>query len=80
MLITRTSALTGITRTQEIPVTDEELGKWEDGALIQDAMPDLTSDEREFILFGITAEEWEAEERKHEAAMAELNSAKMRTL
>jgi hypothetical protein len=28
--------------------------------LIQDAMPNLTSDEREFIVSGITKDEWDS--------------------
>lgn len=59
MQITRKSFLTGIERTLEIPVTQEQLDKWASGVLIQDAMPNLTPDQREFIMNGITAEEWE---------------------
>lgn len=59
MEITRKSFLTGIERTLEIPVTQEQLSKWESGILIQDAMPNLTPDQREFILTGVTSEEWD---------------------
>ena len=59
MEITRKSFLTGIERTLEIPVTQEQLSKWESGLLIQDAMPNLTPDQREFILTGVTSEEWD---------------------
>lgn len=59
MNITRTSMLTGITRTLDIPVTQLQLDRWESGTLIQNAMPDLTADEREFIVTGIIAEEWD---------------------
>jgi len=59
MTITRTSSLTGITRTKEINVTEEEILAWNMGALIQDAMPQLSADEREFIKTGITGEEWD---------------------
>ena len=59
MLITKTSNLTGKTHTQEIDVTDEQLIHWETGTLIQQAMPNLTPDEREFLISGSTAEEWE---------------------
>lgn len=31
---------------------------WQKGAKIQDAFPMLSADEREFILTGISAEEW----------------------
>ena len=59
MNITRTSILTGITRTLDIPVTQIQLDRWESGTLIQNAMPDITADEREFIKTGITGEEWD---------------------
>jgi hypothetical protein len=60
MQITRTSMFSGITRTQEIPVTQEQLDAWASGVLIQKAMPQLSDDEREFIMTGITAEEWDS--------------------
>lgn len=58
MKITRTSMMSGITRTKDIDVTQEELDAWEGGALIQNVMPHLTDSEREFILTGITDDEW----------------------
>ena len=60
MKITRTSMLTGKTRTLELDVTPQELAKWKAGILIQDAMPLLNDAEREFVKTGITAEEWKA--------------------
>ena len=59
MLITRTSAISGITRSQEINVLPDQLARWKEGTPIQFAMPNLTADEREFIMTGITAEEWD---------------------
>lgn len=59
MIITRTSKLSGVTRQQEIAVTYNQLKAWENGELIQNAMPNLTPDEREFIQTGITADEWD---------------------
>ena len=59
MEITRTSIHSGITRTLTLDVTAEEIATWKAGELIQNAMPRLTSDEREFIKTGITAEEWQ---------------------
>jgi len=59
MIITRTSKLSGITRQQEIAVTYNQLKAWENGELIQNAMPNLTPDEREFIQTGITSDEWD---------------------
>lgn len=58
MKITRTSRYSGVERTMEIPVTQKQLDTWKGGALIQDAMPDLSADEREFLMSGITPEEW----------------------
>lgn len=60
MIITRTSVLTGKTRSLEIPVTVEQMQAFEAGALIQRVMPEITADQREFILNGITADEWSA--------------------
>lgn len=58
MKITRTSAISGITRTIELPVTEDQLQVWEKGKHIQFAMPHLSADQREFIISGVTASEW----------------------
>jgi len=60
MEITRRSMLTGKTHTREVNVTQQEIAAWQAGALIQDAMPFLNDDEREFVKTGITPEEWSA--------------------
>jgi hypothetical protein len=61
MKITRTSAFTGVVHTLDIPVTQEQLDRWQvGGVLIQRAMPNLTPDEREFLMTGVTAEEWDS--------------------
>jgi len=59
MLIVRRSRLTGRISDMWIEVTQEQINEWEKGGLIQDVMPDLTEWEREFIMTGITKEEWE---------------------
>jgi hypothetical protein len=59
MKITRKSPLTGITRTKEIDVTIDQILAWEEGELIQNAMPQLSADDREFVKTGITGEEWD---------------------
>tara|TARA_R100000995_G_scaffold52305_1_gene25343 strand:- start:165 stop:329 length:165 start_codon:yes stop_codon:yes gene_type:complete len=46
------------TTTMELPITNEQLNRWEQGELIQNVFPDLTPDQREFIMTGITGEEW----------------------
>ena len=59
MLINKRSPFSGKVHTMEIPVTQEEIDDWKDGALIQNAMPNLTANQREFIMTGITPSEWE---------------------
>lgn len=61
MLITRRSIISGETNTMEIDVTPMQLSNYHNGMLIQDAMPHLTNDEREFIMTGVTPDEWEDE-------------------
>jgi hypothetical protein len=59
MLITRTSIATNITRTVEIDVTQAQIDAWVNGQLIQHAMPNLTDNEREFIMTGCSGDEWD---------------------
>jgi len=58
MLITRTSPFTRKVNTMDINVTEAQIAAWQNGKLIQHAMPNLTADEREFIMTGITPEDW----------------------
>jgi hypothetical protein len=59
ILVTRKSVFTGIVRTKEFPITKEQLISWESGnQLIQDAFPNLSADDREFIMTGVVKEEW----------------------
>lgn len=60
MKISRVSELTGVERTMEINVTPEQIEAWQDGELIQKVMPHLSDDEREFLISGITSEEWDS--------------------
>ncbi len=59
MIITRTSTLSGHISSMDIDVTLEQVASWEQGELVQNAMPDLSADEREFIMTGITPTEWD---------------------
>ncbi len=59
MLLKRISTLTGQIHYREMPVTYEQLMAWHEGALIQNVMPNLTADQREFIMTGITRSEWD---------------------
>jgi hypothetical protein len=58
MQITRISMFTNKVHTMDINVTQEQIALWENGTLIQDAMPNLSADEREFIKTGVTPSEW----------------------
>ncbi len=58
MEITRTSMITNITRTLDLDVTQKQLDDYENGSLLQNAFPNLTPNQREFIKTGITNDEW----------------------
>jgi hypothetical protein len=59
MNITRTSVLTGATKTIFIEgLTQEMLNRYYGGELIQEAMPKVPVEFREFIMSGISPEEW----------------------
>ena len=59
MKIKRRSVFSGKENTLEINVSEEQVQSWLHGNLIQKAMPNLTPDEREFIMTGILPDEWE---------------------
>lgn len=58
MQITRKSPFTGAVNTREINITEAELQLWHNGELIQKVVPHLSVDDREFIMTGITPDEW----------------------
>ena len=58
MLIGACSQLSGKTHSMEIDVSEKQIALWREGALIQDVMPSLSADEREFLMTGITPDEW----------------------
>ena len=58
--VTKKSMLTGIEHTRLINATANEINRWRNGALIQNALPHLTDEDREFLMSGITPEEWDA--------------------
>jgi len=62
MLIEKVSMLTNKVHIREIDVTREQVENWQGGMLIQEAMPNLSIDDREFIQTGVTADEWAATE------------------
>ncbi len=62
MELTKTNFL-GKTNTMQLNISDEEFEecskKHRNGIAVQDAFPMLNADEREFILTGLTPEEWD---------------------
>lgn len=60
MKITRVSGTTGKTHDMEIDITPQQIDDCQQGkGLIQEIMPNLTADEREFFITGIISEEWD---------------------
>ncbi len=53
MRVRRSNILTGNTSTMEIDVSPMQIFEWQNGKLIQDAMPNVSAEEREFIMTGI---------------------------
>ena len=53
------SNITGRTAAMEMRMSEEQLSGWANGDdLIQNCLPQLSPDEKEFLLSGITPEEW----------------------
>ncbi len=62
LTVTRKSMVSGVERSMELDIAQEDLDRWEKGeGLIQEIFPGLTPDQREFIMTGITSEEWDEE-------------------
>ena len=59
MELYRTSMFSGVEHQMDLPITVAQLRRWEEGGLIQDVFPDLTRAQREFIMSGITEDEWQ---------------------
>jgi hypothetical protein len=59
--VTRKSILSGKTNTMELDILQEHLEKYEQvgGLLVQAVFPNLSKEEREFLISGITPQEWE---------------------
>ena len=60
MKITKWSPRTGTLNTLDLPMTAEQYDRWRTGpGLIQDILPQLSPEQREFLLTGYTPEDWE---------------------
>jgi hypothetical protein len=58
-VVTRVSPLTGKENTMRLDITQAQFTSWIKGCVIQRAMPNLTPDEREFVMTGYTREDWQ---------------------
>ena len=58
MKITKRSPLTGKEHTMDLPITQEQLDRWEAGELVQQVFDDLSDSQREFLISGIYEDEW----------------------
>jgi len=61
--VERVSPLTGNINKMYLDVTPEQVAEWNNPQrtkLIQDIFPNLTQDEREFIMTGYTIADWKA--------------------
>lgn len=62
MFLKRFSDYSGKSNVMEIPLSEKEyaqrFAQYRNGAKIQDAFSILTPEQREFIMTGITSEEW----------------------
>ena len=61
MWVQRESIITHCLNSMDLPVTDEQLNRYNhspDRPLVQNVFPDLTTEQREFLINGITPEEW----------------------
>ena len=50
--------MTGRTITMELPITQDQIDRWQRGEMIQDVMPHLTPEQREFMISGVTPADW----------------------
>jgi len=42
----------------DLPITQEQLDRWEAGELVQQVFDDLSDSQREFLISGIYEDEW----------------------
>lgn len=60
MIIQKLHPITGQLNQLDLPITDRQLATWKAGAYVQDAFPQLSADEREFLISGLLPGEYDA--------------------
>ena len=59
MIVSNVSIISGKQYGMDLNITQEQYEEWlHTERLVQDIFPDLSADEREFLISGITPEEW----------------------
>jgi len=59
MKIKRKHPFTGELNEREISITPQQLSSWYNGISIQNAMPNISADDREYILTGLLPGEYD---------------------
>lgn len=57
MIVTKRSIISRAVHSMDLPVTQEQLDRHRAGGLVQDVFPDLTVQQREFLISGMSLEE-----------------------
>ena len=73
MIISKTNVFTGKHGQMDLPITIEQIKEWEDGALIQNVFPNLTVDQREFIMTGTLPGDFPYDQNAQEANCATVS-------
>lgn len=59
MKVTVRNVITWKLVTRELPVTPEQIQRWQSGELIQNVFPHLSPSDREFLMTGLSDEEFD---------------------
>lgn len=57
--VIKTSIFTNKQNEMFLPITKNELERWQKGECVQDVFPYLNDNQREFLITGATPQEWE---------------------
>ena len=58
MKLSKRSIISGKINEMDLDITEKQYFSWKNGDLVQNVFPHLNSEEREFIVSGITPQEW----------------------
>lgn len=59
MQFTKVSPTTGIELTRDLPITQDQFDHWQSGEYIQVALSNLSPSDREWLMTGMTQEDWD---------------------